>query len=212
MQHMVFPSFWRQLAALTALITLIGCTTNVKVDGTIPTPLVGAIPAKVGVHYSDEFKTFTYKEVLRETGTYKIDLGAQNLSFFKNLFQNMFIAAEEVGAPPLTQEMSTNYDGVLVPKIVKYGFLTPTISGLKFYSASIQYQITLYDKSGAVIGDWNIVGYGKSEGGAFGGDEALNEATMLAIRDGGARIAIELQQQPQVVAWLQSLTEQPQDG
>jgi hypothetical protein len=63
----------------------------------------------------------------------------------------------------------------------------------------------MYDRQGKKIGDWNIIGYGKSEGGMFTSDEALNEATVLAIRDGGARIAIELIEQPAVKDWLKSL-------
>ena len=55
----------------------------------------------------------------------------------------------------------------LFRSIEKYGFLTPSISGLKFYSASIEYRVAMYDKVGAKVGDWNIVGYGKSEGGLF---------------------------------------------
>lgn len=184
---------------------LAGCTTSVVVEGTIPTPLVNKIPANIGVHYSNEFTTFEYKEVMRETGTWKINLGGQNLSFFQNLLTTMFDSVEEVPEPPFGLGEMQHLDGVLVPRIVKYGFLTPSISGLKFYSASIQYQILLYNRGGEVIGDWNIVGYGKSEGGAFGADDALGEASMLAIRDGGARIAIEFGGQPEVVQWLGQL-------
>jgi hypothetical protein len=193
------------LAVLALIVSLGGCTTNVVVEGSVPTPLVVKIPAVIGVHFSDEFKTFKYKEVMRETGTWKIDLGEQNLSFFRNLLSSMFTSVEEVSEPPFQSGEMQDLDGVIVPRIVKYGFLTPAISGLKFYSASIQYQILLYNSSGEVIGDWNIVGYGKSEGGSFGADDALGDATMLAIRDGGARIAIEMSQQPQVVAWIENL-------
>ena len=44
----------------------------------------------------------------------------------------------------------------------------------------------------------------------FSSDDAINEATVLAIRDGGARIAIELIDQPAVQAWLQSIGEPSQ--
>ena len=121
--------------------------------------------------------------------------------------KSLFAGIEEVHEPPLTPEEMRNLDGVLIPSIEKYGFLTPSISGLKFYSASIEYRVAMYDKIGAKIGDWNIVGYGKSEGGLFSSDDAINEATVLAIRDGGARIAIELIDQPAVRAWLQSIDE-----
>lgn len=189
---------------------LSGCTTSVTVEGTVPTPLVAKIPARIGIHFPEEFKTFTYKEVVRETGTYKIDLGEQNLDFFRNLYGSMFSGVSEVGEPPLPDDSAL--DGMVVTRIVKYGFLTPAISGLKFFSASIQYQITIYDAAGDKVGDWNIVGYGKSEGGAFQSEDALGEATLLAIRDGGARIAIELRQQPQVRAWIESLEAQGETG
>lgn len=187
------------------ICSLFACTTSVVVQGTIPTPLVAKIPANIGVHFSDEFQTFKYKEVIRDSGTWKVDIGGQNLTFFRNLLSSMFSSVEEVAEPPFPIGKMQHLDGVIVPRIVKYGFLTPSISGLNFYSASIQYQILLYNRGGELIGDWNIVGYGKSEGGAFSADKALGEATMLAIRDGGARMAIEMGGQPQVIAWLENL-------
>ena len=199
---MVYLKHRIHLVALAVIVSLAGCTTNVLVEGSLPTPLVIKIPAKIGMYFPDEFKTFKYKEVMRDSGTWNIDLGGQNLDFFRNLFSSMFAGVEEVGEPLFARGEMLHLDGVIVPRIMKYGFLTPSISGLKFYSASIQYQIQLYDRAGAVIGEWSIVGYGKSEGGTFSADEALGEATMLAIRDGGARIAIEMSQQPQVVKWV----------
>ena len=186
------------------LLFLQSCTTSVVVEGTVPTPLVSVIPARMGVYYSDEFRRFKHEEVLRDSGGWHIDLGKQNLRFFQNLTKSLFAEIQEVHQPPLTTEEMRDLDGVFIPSIEKYGFLTPSIMGVEFYSASIEYRVAMYDKVGAKIGDWNIVGYGKSEGGLFSSDEAINEATVQAIRDGGARIAIELIDQPAVQAWLQS--------
>tara|TARA_Y100001934_G_scaffold264837_1_gene342291 strand:- start:43 stop:672 length:630 start_codon:yes stop_codon:yes gene_type:complete len=188
-----------------ALLILQSCTTSVVVEGSVPTPLVNKIPARVGVFYSEEFRSFRHKEEIREAGSWDIDLGPQNLTFFSNLLDSLFLDVEQVREPPLTAEEMADLDGVVVPRIEKYGFLTPSISGLKFYSASIEYRIALYNSAGEKIGDWNIIGYGKSEGGMFTSDEAINEATVLAIRDGGARIAIELIDQPAVREWMKSL-------
>lgn len=173
----------------------------------MPTPLVYQIPARIGVYYSDEFKNYRYQEEIKEAGTWDIDLGSQNLIFFDNLLNSLFISVDEIHEPPLTPDEMTELDGVIIPRIEKYGFLTPSISGLKFYSASIEYRIALYDKAGQKIGDWNIIGYGKSEGGMFTADEAINESTVLAIRDSGARIAIELIDQPAVRDWIKTLQE-----
>lgn len=194
-----------RICILMALLVLQSCTTSVVVEGSVPTPLVNKIPARVGVFYSEEFRSFRHKEDIREAGNWDIDLGPQNLTFFSNLLDSLFLDVEQVREPPLTPEEMADLDGVVIPRIEKYGFLTPSISGLKFYSASIEYRIALYNSAGEKIGDWNIIGYGKSEGGMFTSDEAINEATVLAIRDGGARIAIELIDQPAVREWMKSL-------
>ena len=200
-----FRVLLRQSLYVTAILLFLqSCTTSVVVEGTVPTPLVSIIPARMGVYYSDEFRRFKHEEVFRDSGGWRIDLGKQNLRFFQNLTGSLFAEVQEVNQFPLTTEEMRNLDGVFIPSIEKYGFLTPSISGLKFYSASIEYRVAMYDKIGTKVGDWNIVGYGKSEGGLFSTDEAINEATVLAIRDGGARIAIELIDQPAVQEWLQS--------
>lgn len=198
------------LLAVTALCALVaGCTTNVTVEGSVPTPLVAKLPARVGVYYSPDFRSFQHEEVIEQQGTYKVDLGAQNLVFFRNLMDAMFESAVEVDdaifesedKPSPRRMAEAGLDGVIVPEIEKYGFLTPFISGLNFYSASIHYRVTLYDARGEKVGTWTLVGYGKAEGSVFGANEALGEATLLAIRDGGARIAIDIPAEPAVVAW-----------
>ena len=184
------------------LLVLSGCTTNVVVEGSVPTPLVARIPANVGIYYDENFKNFVHTEAIREEGTWNIDLGAQNLTFFRKLTNAMFQSVVEVDSPELTEAQGSELDGLVIPRIEKYGFLTPNISGLKFFSASIHYRITVLNRDNQIVAEYVVVGYGKSEGGAFSSGQALGEATMLAIRDGGTRIAIELSQQPAIVAWL----------
>lgn len=183
--------------------TLTGCTTTVSVEGTIPTPLVRKIPANVGIYYDETFKTFQHTEALDAEGTWKIPLGDKNLTFFRNLMTSLFDSVTELSGPQPGPEVAANIDAVIIPQIEKYGFLTPGLSGLKFFSASIHYRITMVDMAGNELADWVVVGYGKSEGGAFSGDSALGNATMLAIRDGGARISISLTDQPEVAKWVE---------
>jgi len=190
--------------AIFSLALVAGCGTSVAVKGTLPTPLVTKIPLRVGIHYTSEFKQFLHEEKVFERGTYKVDIGQQNYSFFQRLFGAMFEETREVSAPPLSAEDADGLAGILVPKIEKYGFLSPHISGLKFYSASIHYNMTIYDMEGVPLAQWDVVGYGKSPSSGFGEGEALGEATMLAIRDGGARIAMETIEQPGVNEWLSS--------
>ena len=200
-------SVWFKIRGFLLVIALLlqGCVTSIVVEGTVPTPLVSKIPARIGIYYSEEFRKFKHKEMIRESGGWNIDLGTQNLVFFKNLTRSLFADVLEIQEPFPELNKRDSLDGILIPSITKYGFLTPTVSGLKFYSASIEYKIEMFDRSDSKIGDWSIVGYGKSEGGMFSADEAVNEATVLAIRDAGARIAIGLKDQAVIQTWLKSL-------
>ncbi|MBV1878105.1 MAG: hypothetical protein KUG79_10730 [Pseudomonadales bacterium] len=188
------------LLALTAMLS--ACTTSVVVEGSAPTPLVKKIPANVAVYFSEEFKTFTHEESIEQAGNWKIDLGNQNLDFFRNLINSMFTSVIEIDSAELTEAQQNSLDGLVIPVIDKYGFLTPAVSGLKFYSASIHYKISVLDNQNNKLADYTVVGYGKSEGGTFGAGKALGEATRLAIRDGGTRIAVDLSSQPTIKKWL----------
>lgn len=189
------------------LIGLAGCASNIVVKGSLPSPLIASVPVKVGVYYSPAFKKFKYHEVIDKRQTYNIDFGHQNYEFFRVLMSAMFKSVVDVGAPPSSPGSTSGLAGVIVPQIVKYGFLTPGISGLNFYSASITYRIKLYTPAGKKLQAWTLVGYGKSEGGSFGGDKrALADATLQAIRDGGARIAIDIPKDPVFQAWVRRAT------
>ena len=93
------------VATFFMLLLLGSCTTSVVVKGTVPTPLVSKIPANIGVFYPEEFKSFKYTEVIRDSGTWNIDLGAQNLLFFRNLTKALFTSVHEVSEPPLSPEV-----------------------------------------------------------------------------------------------------------
>jgi hypothetical protein len=204
-----FSGLWRTMGMLgtTLVLTtfLTSCMTSITVEGSSPTPLVKKIPARIGVYYSEAFKTYRHEEKIEQSGSWLIDFGAQNLTFFRNLTVAMFSEVVEVDTSPLDAATTPGMDGVLVPEIQKFGFLTPSVSGLNFYSASVHYRMSLYNAERQKISEWTVVGYGKSEASVFGSKEALNEATMLAIRDGGARIAVEMADQAGVNTWVQNL-------
>jgi len=203
--------FFAVTVVAVCLIVSAGCNTNVTVEGSLPTPLVRKLPLKMGVYFPPAFRDFTHQEKIYEQGTWTVDMGTQNLEFFRSMFTAMFDQAveiqvlhiptgDEVGAGSVL--VPEDLDGIIVPEIAKYGFLTPQISGLSFFSASIHYRISIYDKAGNLAVNWVVVGYGKSPTSMFGDGEALKDATILAIRDGGARIAIGTYQHPAVLKWL----------
>lgn len=136
----------RRIFAVTVvtvcMLLTAGCNTNVLVSGSLPTPLVKKLPLNMGVYYPPEFRDFTHQEKIYEQGTWTVDMGTQNLEFFRGMFAAMFDQIVEIQEMdiPSSDEVGTgnvfvpeNLDGIIVPEIVKYGFLTPQISGLSFF-------------------------------------------------------------------------------
>ncbi len=212
-QHVSTGKWGAMVTLVLGVILSSGCNTSVTVEGSLPTPVVQKLPLNIGVYYPADFRSFTHQEKIQEQGTWKVAMGTQNLQFFQGMFAAMFDRVTEIQQLELPSEKAVgsapvripeNLDGVIVPDIVKYGFLTPRILGQNFFAASIHYRIRIYDKSGNLVVNWIGVGYGKSPGSAFGSSEALGNATTLAIRDGGAKIVMDVLRSPAALKWLKA--------
>src|SRR4029450_13982610 len=71
----------------------------------------------------------------------------------------------------------------------------------KFVEVWLQYEITVYDPSGATIIAWPVSGYGKSEL-ERDAEDAVQRAAIVAMREAGATIATKFSEQPQIKEWL----------
>ncbi len=198
--------------ATVCLVILAGCSRSVTVTGTVPTPLVTELPIVVGVLVSEDFKSYVHAEKLpRGGGQWQIEVGTLQTRFFDALLNELFVDARwvnEMNCDPAGQRLGSAVEGCpqgyVQLELKEYAFLMPELSGLNFVSTSIKYQLTLFSDAGDVLDSWTFVGYGKSDIGAFQAVEALNNASVEALRDAGARIALEWPKLPGVAAWLQS--------
>ena len=195
--------------ALVVWVSLLmsACSTSVQVAGDVPTLLVPALSRHVTYVEPRNLVAYVHEEKLPRGSEWTIALGQMNQVFFRQLMASMFttvtrIETVEPGVLPSVE--GEDHDGMIRIDLVEYGFLTPELSGLNFYSASAKYRIELADASSQSLGVWQVVGYGKAEAGAFQAGEAINAATVMAIRDAGARIALELPDQSFFRAWLEA--------
>jgi len=193
--------------ALMVWVSLLmsACSTSVQVAGDVPTLLVPALSRHVTYVEPRNLVAYIHEEKLPRGSEWTIALGQMNQVFFRQLMASMFttvtrIETVEPGVLPAVE--GEDHDGMIRIDLVEYGFLTPELSGLNFYSASAKYRVVLANASSQSLGVWQVVGYGKAEAGAFQAGEAINAATVMAIRDAGARIALELPDQSFFRAWL----------
>ena len=171
--------------------------------------MIEPLPVSIGVILPPEFTTHIHREKLpRGGGDWTVELGALQDAFFTTLFDSVFQRVQpmnEPGCKPSEAPQgkgSSCPDGYLRITLLEYAFLPPELSGLKFFSVSTKYQLELSDAGGEVLDTWVVVGYGKNEGGGFQATEALNAASVEAIRDAGARVALEWPKQTNVAVWL----------
>jgi hypothetical protein len=110
----------------------------------------------------------------------------------------MFRELVQVDDPAKIASITPPLTFVLEPRFEEYSFLTPKDIAGEAYVVTIRYQLTLYDTTGARVDSFAFTGYGREKAHALGNKEPLAVATQRAMRDAGAKVAVELTDQESV--------------
>lgn len=162
-----------------------------KLDNpTIPQPLIDKLPLSVAARYPEVFDNFVHEEQIIGKEKWEIDLGRSNRLLFTQLFGAMFteFTVLEEGTDP----RDVHFDALIEPSIDAFEFSVPSQSQTEDFAVWIRYRIKIFDKDGTQIANWPIAAYGKSLATMFGGDEALQRAAILAMRDAAALIILQM--------------------
>lgn len=196
---------WRPIAAgllAVAAMTAGACVRTVPIYGSTPAPLVETLPVSIGVFYNAGFREASHRVERHRERPWVVEFGAANAELFDDVFRNMFERTVPVEKMPADGSAIAGVDAILEPRLEEYALLTPDDSGQKYYAASIKYRIHMFAPDGAFIASWPVNAYGKSQWRAFRDRQALRQASMLAIRDAAAALALGFDDQQQVKAWL----------
>lgn len=182
---MIFLSRWLCAGLLLGLLAACG-PKSVEVREEFPVPVMQQHPVDVGLIASDAFSGYRHSEKLPGAGEWEIAIGPANLALFTRLLDGMFARVI-----PVSQAGSAAGVTVVVePELVDYQFSTPELSFTRFYEAWFKYQIRFLTADGSSISEWPLTAYGRSEAKFLGGDEALRDATEIALRDAAAGFAL----------------------
>ena len=181
-------------------VLLAGCSSSVIVESKFPSPLVEALPVRMGILIPEELYNYIYTEEIPNQSLWTIALGDANVAMLEPLFAKMFRETRNVDALPVAAGDST-LDGVLRPTLEKFEFDVPVGERDKFVEVWMQYMLTLYEPNGDTVVEWQVSGYGKSELGR-NREDAVQRAAVTAMREVGATISTKFAQQPQVKTWL----------
>jgi hypothetical protein len=185
------------LAALVVLL-LSGCTeTKLSTQAELPPPLIDKLPARVGVYYSKEFREYVHKETRSEID-YEITLGPAHVQNLDWLLKAMFAEVVQVEDPTHVAELQPPLVMVLEPRFEEYSFLTPKDVAGEAFIVTIRYLLTVYDGSGARMDAFTLTGYGRETAHKLASKVPLQIATQRAMRDAGAKVAVEFTDQESV--------------
>ena len=197
----------RRTFGIFVVLVLAGCSgANVQVAGDIPTPLVRPLPLRVGLYLEPALIQYVFEEKIEDHGDWRVEVGPMQTKLFRQVAGAMF--AESIPVDSLTPAQG-DLDAVLAPTIAEFQISIPSQTRSEFYEVWIKYLMHLYDTHGTLIAEWPLTAYGKANRGDFGFMEssdklAIQQATMTALRDAGAFLALRFSSVPEVRSWLDS--------
>lgn len=199
-------NFRPALAVLFSLALLGGCTaTRLTTQAQLPPPLIDKLPVRVGIYYSKEFREYVHRET-RGTIEYEVTLGPAHVINLDWLLKAMFAELVPVEDPSRVASLNPPVLFVLEPKFEEYSFLTPKDVAGEAFIVTIRYLLTLYDSSGGRVDSFTYTGYGREKARTLASKEPLQIATQRAMRDAGAKVAVELADQEAVRLLIRNAT------
>jgi len=174
----------------------------------LPPALVEQLPVTVGVHYPAEFRGYAHKETRYGTD-YEINLGPAHIAELNRLFGAMFVRIVEVDDPQQASRLEPPVRLVLEPRFEDYSFLTPRDMAGDTFTVTIRYRLNVYEPGGERVDGYVFTGYGREKSGALSGGAALLVATQRAMREAGAKLAVELPEEDTVRSLLAGETVKP---
>jgi hypothetical protein len=179
----------------SAMVLLAGCGPVKLVANTnIPPPLVVKIPIGVALFVPTEFSSYVHKEE-RWSTKWHVDLGKAQTDGITRLMSAMFERVVPVDSVNAGTQVPGGVVAILEPSIEEYAFVTPRDAGSPFYAVSIKYRVNVYLPDGKLADSWGFTGYGTSPSQGLSSQAPLSTATALAMRDAGAKLAVEFREQ-----------------
>ena len=200
----------RRIVALGLAAVLAGCG-GIKVEPKqqLPPPLIDQLPVTVAVYYPAEFRSYVHQEE-RYQVKYSVNLGPAHVVKLQRLLQAMFARVVEVDDPTRALEVDPSVVMVLEPRFEDYAFLTPRDMAGDYFTVTIRYRLNLFNPRGERVDGYVFTGYGREKSILLSNTEPLVLATQRAMRDAGAKLAVEFTSQETVKRLLAGMPVEPQ--
>jgi hypothetical protein len=186
-------------------LSLAACTATAPIPGQFPKPVVEPLPLRVGIRYSDEFKNYVFRQRIRGEQGWVVMMGSANEAMFDQVLAGMFRETVDMDDPEVRPSAKRNLDAYIEPEVESFEFAAPMDWDTDVFTVWITYRLNVYDADSRLVASWPVRAYGQSRHNVYNflsADDALAEATTVAMRDAGAYVAIYFEDEPRIREWL----------
>jgi hypothetical protein len=159
----------------------------------LPTPLVQAMNAKVGLVLNEELRSYKHEET-RGGADWSVELGAGHAQLFQKMLSTSF-SSTEVFQDLAAARAAQNIQALFQPNIEQYSFATARETSGDYWAVTIRYRIGVLTPQGEQVDNLTLTGYGSAKG-AGGNSKSLDAATLSAMRDAAAKFLVQMPRQP----------------
>ena len=181
------------------LVLVYGCTSNVRLGVEQDFPEVVAKPRDLSATLvmDDAFRTF----VADPTEKTQLHFGPAQTDLMTKAFRGLFAEVKVVSSK---EQAGPDTDLVIVPSVREVQLSTPTDSYLNVYEVWIKYNLDIETADGVPIDSWFLPAYGKTPYSyMLSRTTAIEEATVIALRDAGAKLMLDFFRIPAINGWIQ---------
>ena len=185
---------------LVAAVISAGCVWSVPEPVLVREPRPEAIPLRIGVYYSPEFRNYTCGDGFSRTVSI---LGKPSVQLFHEALRLLFLEVVEVPRPGSEASLRGDLAGVIEPQIVsareEYG-----INQVAVWAVDVTYRFTLSSPNGAPLASWEVTGQG--EGPISFSQLTPKQSYGLAMREAAWKFTSGFHNIPEIRRWLAEQT------
>ncbi|MEZ0122729.1 MAG: hypothetical protein AB9Q17_01640 [Candidatus Reddybacter sp.] len=180
-----------------ASLLVSACATRLEVEGNFPAALTHKLPLRTIVVFDEAFASHRFEST--EGPEVSISVGQIQVELFTGLADSLFQYSSTTTAMPTNPEA----DLILVPSVEDVQISMPNESQLKVFEVWIKYNLQVFEATGEPLADWIMTAYGKTPTRFLKSNaDALQQASMVAMRDAGAHFITGFARVPEIQQWL----------
>jgi hypothetical protein len=189
----------RCMMSAVAALSLGACagSKSITIEQTFPTVVAQPREVRAVLVFDQAFRTF----VAHPVDKVEIAIGTAQVELLSKAFRGLFTQVEVVSS---RAEVPPGTDLVIVPSVREVQLSVPSESYLSVYEMWIKYALEIETGEGVPVDSWFLPAYGKTpDSMMLSRGSAIEEATIVALRDAGAKLLLDFYRIPAIHGWMQ---------